>query len=44
MLLNKDVPIETVSKLLGHSDIHITQRHYAKVLHMKVAKDVRAVL
>nr|WP_321405912.1 site-specific integrase [uncultured Carboxylicivirga sp.] len=44
LLLNKDVPIETVSKLLGHSDIYVTQKHYAKVLHMKVAKDVRAVL
>jgi len=44
LLLNKDVPIETVSKLLGHSDIHVTQKHYAKVLHMKVAKDVRLVL
>ncbi|MGQ1786365.1 site-specific integrase [Saccharicrinis sp. GN24d3] len=43
-LLNKDVPIETVSALLGHSNISITQKAYAKVLHMKVAKDVRAVL
>ncbi|MBR8534443.1 site-specific integrase [Carboxylicivirga sediminis] len=44
LLLNKDVPIETVSKLLGHSDIHVTQKHYAKVLHMKIAKDVRLIL
>lgn len=41
LLLNKDVPIETVSRLLGHSDIKITQKHYAKVLHMKIAKDLR---
>lgn len=42
-LLNRDVPIETVSALLGHSTISVTQKAYAKVLHMKVAKDVRAV-
>ncbi len=44
LLLNKDVPIETVSSLLGHSNIRITQKHYAKVLHMKIAKDIRLVL
>lgn len=44
LLLNKDVPIETVSKLLGHSDIHVTQKHYAKVLHMKVARDIRSII
>ncbi|WP_075603132.1 site-specific integrase [Saccharicrinis aurantiacus] len=42
-LLNKDVPIETVSALLGHSNISITQKAYAKVLHMKIAKDIRSV-
>ncbi len=44
LLLNKDVPIETVSTLLGHSNIKITQKHYAKVLHMKIAKDIRLVM
>lgn len=44
LLLNKDVPIETVSNLLGHSSIRTTQKHYAKVLHMKIARDVRLVL
>ncbi len=44
LLLNKDVPIETVSSLLGHSNIRITQKHYAKVLHMKIARDIRAVM
>ncbi len=44
LLLNKDVPIETVSKLLGHSSIKITEQHYAKVLHMKVARDVRRII
>ncbi len=43
LMLNHDVPIETVSKLLGHSNIGVTQKHYAQVLHMKIAKDVRAV-
>jgi integrase/recombinase XerD len=28
-LLEKGVPIETVSILLGHSDIRVTQRHYS---------------
>ncbi len=40
MLLNKDVPLETVSKLLGHSSIATTEGHYAQVLHMKVARDI----
>ncbi len=44
ILLNKDVPIETVSKLLGHSNTHVTQKHYAKVLHMKVARDIKVIL
>ena len=44
ILLNKDVPIETVSTLLGHSNVKITQKHYAKVLHMKIARDIRLVL
>lgn len=44
LLLNKDVPIETVSRLLGHSSIQTTQKHYAKVLHVKVARDVLMIL
>ncbi len=43
LLLNKDVPVETVSALLGHSNVRITQSTYAKVLHMKVARDIKAV-
>ena len=37
-LLNKDIPIETVSKVLGHSNIKQTQ-HYAKLLGKKIMDD-----
>lgn len=37
-LLN-GVPIESVSKMLGHTNIQTTQ-HYAKVLDIKVSKDM----
>ncbi|MGN6395664.1 MAG: site-specific integrase [Mucilaginibacter sp.] len=37
--LANGVPIESVSKMLGHTDIKTTQ-HYAKVLDMKVANDM----
>ncbi|WP_158242706.1 site-specific integrase [Siphonobacter sp. BAB-5405] len=38
-LLNNDVPIESVSRILGHSSISTTQRHYAKVLEKRILKD-----
>ncbi len=38
--LSKGVPIETVSKMLGHSDIRTTQI-YAKVTDRKVAQDMK---
>ncbi|RZJ86281.1 MAG: site-specific integrase [Chryseobacterium sp.] len=38
--LSNNVPIETVSKMLGHRDIRTTQ-HYAKVLDKKVGNDMR---
>lgn len=37
--LNNDVPIESVSKMLGHKSIKITQ-HYAKVMDKKVGADM----
>ncbi len=37
-LLN-GVPIESVSKMLGHTNIHTTQ-HYAKILDIKVGADM----
>jgi site-specific recombinase XerD len=40
--LNNGVPIETVSKMLGHKRIKITQ-HYAKILDIKVSQDMKAL-
>lgn len=37
--LSNNVPIETVSKILGHTDIKTTQ-HYAKLLDTRVASDM----
>jgi len=40
--LSNNVPIETVSKMLGHTSIKTTQ-HYAKVLDLKVSQDMAAL-
>lgn len=37
--LSNGVPIETVSKMLGHTDLKTTQ-HYAKILDIKVSNDM----
>ena len=37
--LSNGVPIETVSKMLGHKSIRITQ-HYAKIIDKKVSEDM----
>jgi len=42
-LLNKDIPIETVSKAMGHSNIKMTE-HYAKMLGRKVVRDMKKLL
>ena len=38
--LNNDVPIETVSKMLGHSSINMTKT-YARLLDKKVGRDMQ---
>ena len=38
--LTNGVPIESVSKMLGHKNLRTTQ-HYAKVLDKKVSEDIR---
>ena len=40
--LSNGVPIESVSKMLGHKNIKTTQ-HYAKILDKKVSEDMSAL-
>ena len=40
--LSNGVPIETVSKMLGHKNIKQTQ-HYAKIIDLKISEDMRAL-
>lgn len=40
VLLLNDVPMEIVSKLLGHSRIGITQAHYGQILEEKVISEI----
>ncbi|MGD1318678.1 tyrosine-type recombinase/integrase [Chryseobacterium sp. 2R14A] len=40
ILLYNDVPMEIVSELLGHSEIGITQQHYAKVVKEKIGEQM----
>jgi len=41
VLLFNDVPMEIVSKLLGHSSITITEAYYGKVVKKKVSEEMR---
>jgi len=40
--LSRGVPIETVSKMLWHTNLSTTQ-HYAKVLDLKISRDMLAL-
>lgn len=40
--LSNGVPIESVSKMLGHKNLRTTQ-HYAKILDRKVSDDMKAL-
>lgn len=42
-LLNKNIPIESVSRALGHTNIKQTE-HYAKLLGKKVIADMSTLL
>jgi len=41
--LSNGVPIETVSKMLGHKDLRTTQQ-YAKILDKKVSDDMKSIM
>ncbi|MES2731752.1 MAG: tyrosine-type recombinase/integrase [Bacteroidota bacterium] len=40
MLNEAGMPLETVSRMLGHASVKITEKHYAKVLKQKMVRDV----
>ena len=40
MLLYNDVPMEIVSKLLGHSSMKITQDSYGKIVEKKISLEM----
>lgn len=40
ILLNNGVPIEVVSKILGHANIDTTQKYYAKVQKKTVSREI----
>ena len=40
MLFYNDVPMEIVSKLLGHSSMKITQDSYGKIVERKVSLEM----
>ncbi|EQB92437.1 site-specific integrase [Elizabethkingia anophelis] len=40
VLLNNDIPIEVVSKLLGHTKISTTQEYYAELMPEKLSREL----
>ena len=42
LLLNEGMPIESVSKILGHADLRMTQ-HYAKLSQTKINADMARI-
>lgn len=44
LLLNKGVPLEVVSKAMGHASIDTTKKHYAHLLQATVDKAIRDAL
>lgn len=43
VLLFNNVPIEIVSKLLGHSKIVVTQQHYGKLMRTKINEEIKRI-
>ena len=41
VLLYNNVPIEIVSKLLGHSKIQTTQDHYGEIIQKRVSMEIK---
>ena len=43
VLLYNDVPMEIVSKLLGHSSMKVTQDSYGKIVEKKISEEMRRI-
>jgi len=43
VLLYNDVPMEIVSRLLGHSKLQTTQDHYGRVVESRIAKEMERI-
>jgi integrase/recombinase XerD len=43
VLLYNDVPMEIVSKLLGHSKLQTTQDHYGQVVEQRISEEIKRI-